>query len=137
MIATIHDIAKILQVEDDNIGDSFSCEKGELIQFILQQTASNYDQLKVFVDKEDNRIVAYIIVINCVVYPISDYVFIAHAYSKGRFESNVVLFDEVVKWAYDCGATKIQMATKFPDVFKRYGFVETEERLMEYNIDNG
>ena len=125
-----------MPIADDNLTGSFSGSRGEIIQFLVQALEESSDRLAVWmIAGNDRQIIGYLIAFNSVIRPVARHVLIAHAYSKGGNGATQELLKVVRDWALECGADKIQMATKYPEHFVIYGFKTCDEVLME--IDCG
>lgn len=130
------DIPRLLPIKDDNLTNSFSGDRGEIIQFLVQALEESSDRLAVWMIAADNKqIIGYLIAFNSVIRPVARHVLIAHAYSKGGNSVTEELLKVAKDWALECGADKIQMATRHPEHFVIYGFKVCDETLME--IDCG
>ena len=129
------DISRLLLIVDDNLTNSFSGNRGEIIQFLVQALEQEEERVAVWMaENDDKHIIGYVIAFNSVVPPAARHVLIAHAYSKGGSDTTQELLKVVRDWALECGADKIQMATRYPEHFMIYGFKECPEVLMEIEI---
>lgn len=107
----VHDIAGIIEF-DDHLSDFFPCEKGEWIQWLVQ----NVDDPRYLIIGTDN---SYLVAVDTIERPVSDFVSIIFCYSQ---EGNVAdLKDAVSQWGEERGASKVQFVTRDIKTFGRYG----------------
>lgn len=133
--ATAGDVARLIAVNDDNLTDVFIGKRGQIIQHLVQVISSENPNLRIWINEDGNEINAYVIAINNVMLPLSDNIFIAHAYSKAGSEVTKEMLDYVIEWGISLEATSISMATKVPEHFVKYGFQSIEFKLMELQIN--
>jgi len=131
--ATVEDVARLIGI-NDTIIECFAGDRGEVIQFLCQCLEQENPNVAVWIN-DDNGINAYIVAINNVQPPVADYVFIPYAYCKAGSAIGTEIFRAVTEWARELGARAIQMATKLPEHFARYGFKESEFKLMEFDLN--
>lgn len=123
-------IVKILSIEDI-AEEMYKCTKGEWVQFLMSIFQSPNVLVLASVDSEEN-ILGYTIVQNAIIPPISNSVHIIYAYSPGN-EDNAEAFAMIKNWALSLGADKITATSKIAvlDKIKKYGFTETDYRILE------
>jgi hypothetical protein len=130
------DIPKLLPLTDDGMTAQFAGERGEIIQFLIQNIDSGGNGIAVWIAQDDdNKVIGYIIAFNSVVSPIATHAMIAHIYSQHDTDLINNLIGVVGKWAIEIGADKIQIATRIPELFARFGFKSSDEIIMERNCE--
>jgi len=107
----VDDIARILTF-DDHIEDSFPCDKGEWVQWLMGLVD---DPRYLIIGAEKS----YLVAVDTIQMPISDSVNIIFGYSK---EGNIPeLIKEVKEWAKGRGAKRVLYVTNQKDLFNKYG----------------
>ena len=114
----VEEIARIMQLED-NIEESFPCEKGEWVQWLI----SNVDNPRVLIIGNiiDGEIKCYLVAMDNVVLPLSIQVNILFFYSRADMEQNMAIINMLKDWTKKRGALKIRGICQNIRVYEKYG----------------
>ena len=114
----VEEIARIMQLED-NIEESFPCEKGEWVQWLID----NIDNPRILIigNVIDNEIKSYLIALDSVVPPLSIQVNILFFYSRADMEQNMAIINMLKDWTKKRGALKIRGICQNIRVYEKYG----------------
>ena len=126
----VEDIAKILHL-NDNVTDYFPCDKGEWVQWLIQ----NVDNPDLFIMGvvEDGEVTGYIVAINSVKPPLDDSVYVLYAWSAG-FEMNKKILKNLIDWSKEKNARSIDFVTEDVVAHTAYGFKKKATLMtMELN----
>lgn len=98
----VEDIAKIMHL-DDNVTDFFPCEKGEWVQWLIQ----NVDNPRIFIigNIEDNQIIGYFVALNNLMPPVFDYISVIYLWSLSHKITHT-LIEAGKKWAIKNGVKR-------------------------------
>jgi len=114
----VEEIAGIMQLKD-NFMESFPCEKGEWVQWLI----SNVENPRVLIvgNVIDGEIKSYLVALDNVIPPLSVQVHILFFYSGGDMEQNMAMINMLNNWAKEKGALKIRGVCQNIKVFEKYG----------------
>jgi len=118
----VEEIAGIMQL-DDNVTDSFPCDKGQWVQWLI----SNVENPRVLIigNVIDGEIKSYLVALDNVILPLSIQVNILFFYSGGDIDANIKIFDILNDWAREKGAKTIRGVCQNIKVFEIYGAEQT------------
>ena len=116
----VEDIVKILKLDNLDIEEFFPCEKGEFVQWLISQ--SDNPQLFLWGNvNEVGDLKGFMIAINGVFKPVSDYVSILYFRSSDDFEINKEMVSQLNEWAKEKRASKIVFTCQNIKVYHKYG----------------
>jgi len=122
----VKDITQILSLQDDHLEKQIPCDKGEWVQWLVQNIEN--DRIGIWTIKDDNegRVKAYVVAVDAMNPPISDSVVILYSsvYSSIGEEGNQEVMEKIKEWSRERGAKKITIQTWYPRIMSTYGFVE-------------
>ena len=118
----VEEIAGILKL-DDKVTESFSCDKGEWVQWLI----SNVENPRVLIigNVIDGEIKSYLVALDNVMLPLSVQVHVLFFYSGGDIDANIKIFDMLNEWAREKGAKTIRGVCQNIKVFEKYGAEQT------------
>ena len=109
-------IAQILKF-NDRIEDYFPCDKGEWVQWLME----NVDNPRVLIIGNKD---VYLVAVDAVMKPLSDFVSILFCYSEKGFDKNMEVKTMLDDWAKERGASGIRFICEDISVFSKYGAKE-------------
>jgi len=114
----VEEIAGIMQLED-NIAESFPCEKGEWVQWLI----SNVENPRVLIIGNiiGGEIKSYLVALDNVFPPLSIQVNILFFYSRGDMEQNMEIINMLNNWAKKRGAKGVRGICQNIRVYEKYG----------------
>lgn len=115
----VEDIVKILKLDDPKLTQVFPCEKGEWVQWLIQ----NVDNPGFFIRGvfEEDKLIGYLVAINAFVPPINKAITVLYSKTAGM-EANHAILDELIGWSKEKGAASIDFITDNPIGHSVYGF---------------
>ena len=124
------EIAKIMNLSDERLEKQIPCTKGEWIQFLMAAVQNkNYG---IWIAKEMEELMAYVVAVNVVSPPISSSIMILYSsfYSILSEDENKKVLELIKDWGRTCGAKKIFIQTEYPRIMGRYGFIREKGEPM-------
>ena len=115
----VEDIAGIMQLDDPDLTGAFPCERGEWVQFLIQ----NVDNPNFFMmgEIEDGKLTGYFIAINAIAPPVNNSVSVLYSRTAGK-EINKDFLTALTGWAKEKGADSIDFVTNNAIGCSVYGF---------------
>ena len=122
------DISSILNLVDDRLEGQIPCSKIEWVQWLMQNIDKE-EFLAIWVAKESQMLMGYMVALNALYPPISASIMILYqSFFSLKDEENQhkgeLVLAQVKKWAMNLGATKISIVTKYPRINSKFGFKE-------------
>ena len=124
-VSTVEDVMSLWTVEDD-VEDVLHLERGEWIQWLMAQFQQEFRRVHIWTVDKGGKIVAYVVVLNSVVPPVSSSVAILYMWSLLDVEEEGLLLSHIKKWAKERRASTVTVTVKGKDVkkYSEHGFSE-------------
>jgi len=122
------EIASLLQLDHNNLKNSFNCEKTEWIQWLINMVES--EDVVIMACVVDGDLVNYTVLISHVYPPVQDSISIFYLCDTINFEDKDGkklrnrLLSEIKRWAIEQGAKKIDVFRKDIDFLNFFSFKE-------------
>lgn len=126
----VDDIAKIMRLEDPDFLESFPCDLGEWVQYLIKMVDN--PNFYICGSVENGELLGYVVAVNAVLPPVSKFVNIAYYKSPG-YKEGLEILEDLEKWAAHIGAEEIIFSSKKVGVFEKYGFT-TKAFVMSKGI---
>jgi len=130
---TPNDLKLILNFNDDS-ENYLSCTRVEWVQWLVQQVGLKNEKLGVWVVRDDDTLIGYLVAIDSVYLPLLTGVAIIYSYLPEN-EQEFRLMKEIELWAKSKGADRIDINTRLPYQFLKYGFEDTGYSIMVKGIN--
>jgi len=120
---TVEDIAKLLIHDEIRLEDHFPGERGEIVQWLIQ----NIDNPGLFIWgslDDSGKLIGVLVAVSNVALPISNHISIIYCHTSYDFEMNEQVKEELNKWGREIGAIAVNFVCENFRVFERYGGTE-------------
>lgn len=115
---TVSDIIQINNLSDEGFTDRFQCDKGEWIQYLIQNVDN--DLFFMICSLKDNNLIGYMIATHV---EIAVYKGISVLYSRtAGLSNNKNALQQLISWGKTRGVKKIEITTSNPIGHSVYGF---------------